>query len=251
MSLNKKLLHIFYILTVIATKTIADPSNTLLGFWPLDEGKGKIIYDKSPNKNNGSANATWAWNSNKEKAALELQASKNSYVTIPFKPEFNISEELTIQAWIYPFDKKESMIASKGRIHWACGYYLMQSGAEIEFGACTEKCLPKDTPKAFKVKSNANAIKINDWNHIACTYSVKSDKTILYINGKKVKEAKANGKISHHLYPSTPLRFGVDSYATNYYRFSGFLRNIKIHNEALAENAIKKEYHGKVKYINS
>ncbi|MDD2710941.1 MAG: CehA/McbA family metallohydrolase [Verrucomicrobiae bacterium] len=233
-----KPLHVLTAITLAFAELNAAP-NGLVGHWPLNEGEGKIVRDISGNNLHGAVEQPlWDWDDSRKNTALELRANKKSSVTVPFKPALNITGELTIESWVYPTTLATAEIVSKGRCHWSCGYQLFQQNGKIALWVATENRLPKDRPIAYAVTSDQDVLREKTWSHVACTYSAAANKVALYHNGKKIKEAPADGKITHYLYPSMRLCFGADAMAGGYYRYSGLLRNVKIYNRALDEKEI-------------
>jgi len=78
----------------------------LAGYWDMDEGKGGIANDKSGNGNtgklgNGTASAQPKWTQGKEGSALQFDG-KNDYVDCGNDASLNITDAITIEAWVKP-----------------------------------------------------------------------------------------------------------------------------------------------------
>lgn len=72
----------------------------LVGYWPFEEGSGTVVSDVTSNNNDGTVyNATWV----KGKVGLALHFDgSGDYVEIPDSSSLDISDQMTIAAWVKP-----------------------------------------------------------------------------------------------------------------------------------------------------
>ena len=80
-------------------KAVQDSENVL--YLPFDEDKGKTAKDKSRFKNDDTLHkANWA--KGKYGNALSLSGEKGGWVEVPDSPSLDITDEITLMAWVYP-----------------------------------------------------------------------------------------------------------------------------------------------------
>ncbi|MEA3558864.1 MAG: putative Ig domain-containing protein, partial [Candidatus Thermoplasmatota archaeon] len=146
------------------------------GFWSFDQADAS---DSSGNNNHGTlyGPTTVGGISNNSQA---LSFDGDDYVSIPHDDTLNISDEITLEAWIYPTfdDSSEHMILSKGG-NW-----------NDEDPQCYELTMDRDRP-LFQIKiagSNdwygaapAEPISKNTWHHIAGVYD--GSRFCIYVDG--------------------------------------------------------------------
>jgi hypothetical protein len=95
---------IYLISFILVASFVGKASAGLVGHWKLDESSGTIAYDSSRNENNGTLHGpTWRPNDGQIGGALEFDGI-NDYVEVPDNSSFDITNEITVTAWINPVD---------------------------------------------------------------------------------------------------------------------------------------------------
>lgn len=157
--------------------------------------------------------------------ALNFNHSNKDYVIVEDSPELRVTNEITLEAWVYLESAGMSfnVIIDKG--NYGSGYQLK---TDSELLAYTSLWL-NGSRKDFK----GSKVELNKWTHLAITYD--GAKVVFYIDGKKDVEHAATGKISTS---SHPLRFGKPSGYD--YCLDGSLSNVKVWSRALSEDEIKR-----------
>jgi beta-galactosidase len=146
-------------------------------------------------------------------------------------PQLNISgKELTLMAWIYPFNQKnnenEGPIITKGDSQF--GLKVSKGGDYLEFFIFdqTWRTIYYELPDDWEVK----------WHHVAGTFDGKKLK--IYIDGK-LKRSKS---IEASLWPSSlPLGIGMNTMHPDRF-FEGAIRMAKVYKKALGDKEIDAEY---------
>jgi hypothetical protein len=105
----------------------------------------------------------------------------NDYVEVPDSPSLDITEAITIEAWIYPVSSPQPLyragIINKGG--WDFGGYEMLMGHDIDGWK---------EPLEFCTRTSCSYTKsripLNQWTHVAATFD--NTDAILYLNGSIV-----------------------------------------------------------------
>ena len=119
--------------SVIGRTLLASPGSRpgLVGFWPLDDGKGLVVRGASSQGVSGTCHGTqWACGKGN---ALEF-APPESYVEFrtPTSEPFQLSDALTLAAWVRPASLDGSrMIVSDGRQDLTSGYNFFLRGRSL------------------------------------------------------------------------------------------------------------------------
>jgi hypothetical protein len=88
---------------VLVANLVGNASAGLVGHWKLDEGSGTIAHDSSRNENHGTLDGP-IWRSDGQiGGALEFDGIDDC-VEVPDDPSFDITNEITVTAWIKPGD---------------------------------------------------------------------------------------------------------------------------------------------------
>ncbi|MBI4744175.1 MAG: hypothetical protein HY776_05090, partial [Actinobacteria bacterium] len=75
-----------------------NPDFSVVGYWPLNEGTGSTVYDKSPANNNGTIYGA-SWTQGKYGQALSFDGI-DDYMQVPNSTSLNITDQLTAEAWV-------------------------------------------------------------------------------------------------------------------------------------------------------
>lgn len=218
----------------------------LVGYWPLDDGQGSTVADKSGNENNGAIQKA-DWIKNETGTVLDFNGI-DSVVVIPHNDELHLEDELTIELWVCPKTPLEQnpFFFEKGGSNYMSGYQFISENGKLAFIARTEKFggMAKNF-KWFTLSTDEPVLTADTWSHIAVTYSLKNDKTRLYLNGKILKESAAGGKILYlEGYEKNKAGISGSGYVPTYPygRLRGFIREVKVYRQALSAEDIKSQY---------
>ncbi|MDD5598738.1 MAG: LamG domain-containing protein [Victivallaceae bacterium] len=214
-------------LTGLVNPTGTAEEKNLLGYWPMNEGKGEILKDLSGNENNGQIHDA-AWTSiAKNRFVLDLNRFEGStdYVDCGRKRVLNPVQAITIEAWLYVrsnhtgyFILKKNAYGvkfSKGRINFVL---FMNRGKAIK--SLTSPCFPE-----------------NEWHHLVCTYDRKTMK--IYVDGKEQNKADAQYSIDSS---PAPLLLGCSQGWHDINYFDGRISELKLYGAALTAEQIREQY---------
>ncbi|MDG6224869.1 MAG: putative Ig domain-containing protein [Candidatus Thermoplasmatota archaeon] len=147
-----------------------------VGFWSFDQGDA---YDASGNNIHGTVHGPTSAVGISD-SSMSFQFDGDDHISIPHDPLLNITDEITVEAWIFPTfdDTKEHMIISKGG-NW-----------NFEDPQCYELTIDKDRP-LFQMKlprsedwygaAPDEPITKNTWHHVAGVYD--GTRFNIYIDG--------------------------------------------------------------------
>ena len=261
---------IFYLISfVFLLSSPSEGSDGLVGYWPLNEGYGNIVYDYSFYKTNGTVyGAKWV----KGKGGWALEFTKQSdFVSIPTRDILQLKDRFTISAWIYPFSVVEGNIVDMRSRYSGYGFSLNEG--KLMLVLRTEDVIPSKSIRPgcgeFWFFSEKSVVEKNKWSYIAVSYNSEKDNIFFWVNGKRVKTSKGayaaychsgtrpsksiytRGKITYSPYLPLPhLVIGCSGTCPRTYRqYKGLIREVKIYNKVLSDKDIKVEYEKNISTI--
>lgn len=190
------------------------------GFWPMDEGSGSIVYDKSGNGYDGTITGA-GWISCADRGYLVFDGSSDS-ISIPNSAGLNPTNAVTYEAWAYPTEYDTDKVIQKR--DWD-GHGLdldkwngWQGGVTTASGKTT-------------IRWGEGRPALNRWYHLALTYDGSTLR--LYVDG----EEKASTPLTGTLKTSTsPVYIGSDANTQKW--FNGSIANAAIYSTALSPQEI-------------
>jgi len=193
-----------------------DPRN-IVGMWPFDEGKGVIVKDIWGN-NDGEIKGNAKWVKGKFGKGIAFDGL-NATVEVRNSPTLNITQSITITAWIMPIQSKGLIVGKED----AYGMALEEEGI---------KWVIWGDEFVAKVK-----ITVQEWHHLALVYDFDAKKRFVYFNGKLIAEKETSVTI-----PVSNQPLSIGKWATLGEAFNGSIDEVIIWNVALTEAQIKREY---------
>jgi len=189
-------------------------------------------YDYSGLGNNGTiTNATWN-TSGKFGSALQFDGS-NDYVNAGNDTSLNITNAITIETWVYPFDYNgDRYFMSKG--DWSDAW-----GLEVYGDAPNGKgffFIFSCTGGAVQAYKYGDIMDINKWYHLVATYDTTNGLKA-YVNGTLEASASANGGIK-----STNKALFIGARNGLYNFFNGIIDEVAIYNRSLSADEILEHY---------
>ena len=214
-----------------------------VGIWRFEEGSGTTLYDESGFGNDATfhGNLTPVFPSGVYSGTTALQFDGiDDYVSIDDSSSLDITDQITIEAWIYPESFEESApylkgIVSKYHTPSANGYIL-------RLGDATDA--NKNKPQFHLVTGGVsetllgNGLDTNEWYHIVGTYD--GSNMLLYVNGVRINSESASGSIATN---NDLVSIGTDfiSVASNR-EFDGLIDNVAIYDLALTTAQIQQHF---------
>ncbi len=217
------------------TTTTNEPASPLIGHWRFDEVDGTIVNDASSYSNNGITVGGPVRTAGVSGQALRLNGT-TQYVSVPDNPSLDITEAITLAAWIKPNRIGTQYILRKGI--QSSGDAGGVNGYELSLSN------PGNVFFRFNQASHGDTYRVNSttihpadgntWVHIAGTYDGVTLK--VYINGI----------LSDSLTPSNPINIATNNQPLNIgaqssgsVNFDGDIDDARVYNTALSEIEIQ------------
>ena len=162
-----------------------------------------------------------AWTNGKFGSALEFDG-KNDYVEVPYSDNLDITDAITLSAWVYP--NSLSDWASIIERDQQAGYKLGFLNNNVTF-----------TLYGLWDSFSIGTIPLNQWSHIAATYDRQNVK--IYINGNLDNTIPHTDQIG---IGTSPLDIGRRR-TINFDYFNGIIDEVRIWNRALNSTEINAE----------
>ncbi|MDZ7261704.1 MAG: CotH kinase family protein, partial [candidate division KSB1 bacterium] len=200
----------------------------LVAYYKFDEGQGTVVTDFSGNELHGTIIGAAEWTRGKKDGGL-LFNGMDSYVNCGNSAKFNLSEQITLAAWVFPLDVangEDNEWISKGDYAWA----LKEKGwGAFEFFVYHQGWHEANVALDPHIYNGV-------WTHFAGTYDGQEIK--LYVNGDSVNSLAYVGPIA---VTDAAVYLGHNSQVANRY-FEGVLDEVMIFNRALTSVEIKNIY---------
>ena len=214
--------------SLLSGETSAQLTSGLVGYWKFDEGLGNIVYDSSGYSNHGTIyGATWTDNG---KFGGALYFGGDDYVLVPSSPSLEITDELTLEAWIKVHYSVDSTILTKRYRFSEVGYglHFWDSERVVSFnvGASMYEGL----------KTREISLELDNWYHIAGTYIESTGEWKIYVNGALENSLTRPGELAAN---NAPIYIGSHN-STSFFR--GVIDEIRIYNRALSPDEILQHY---------
>jgi uncharacterized protein YneR len=216
--------------------TSAPPLAGLVGYWDFDEGAGRMVVDKTGNRNDGIPNSGVSWASGKFGSGVQFD-DINDYVVVTNRSGFNFSTDFTVALWVNPtnWNVSESLFSNglfriyhRGDWDGDSVYFLIKINS-------TEN--PGDSAwDSWGGVKTSQPLSENNWHSLI---GIKSgDNMAIYLDGLKSGEVDVLSGYSTDNSDPGDLFIGGDG-RTN---FNGVIDEVKIWNRALTENEVQKAY---------
>ena len=200
--------------------------------WRMDKGTGNTAYDENETSNNDGSftdGATGNWTSSSKYGdyALDFDGT-DDYVDCGNNPSLNITDAITIEAWIYagawqattPIvykDYSDNKIPYGLRINAAGSFHWFSYDGGDLFTAI------------------GGSMQINTWNFVTVTFdkSLASENAKAYANGVKVSSDDYTGSL-----PVNGANVEIGRYGFGNAYFDGTIDDVRIYNRALSNDEI-------------
>jgi len=221
---------VFIIVLVPASWGIED--DTLVLYLPFEEGSGDVTVDQSGNNIEGELNgATWS-NEGKFGGCIHLDA-ETSYVEFPAAPQLDITEQITIEFWMFPEQSQGDSNILGRRSAANVGGYCVQWSAQFTGQPMIETWLHFGGWQGTRQMQTVSP-ELEEWHHIASVCDGSSLKQ--YVDGSLDIEMAVPGAIDSI---EEVLRIG--NAQTGLAGMIGRVDEVAIYNRALSENEIKQD----------
>ena len=200
----------------------------LVGCWLFNEGGGNKVYDLAKN-NHGTLINRPLWWTGRNGYALKFDGV-NDYVDAGSGASLNITDAITVSAWIKPFSTHDGGVIEKtigGTVNKQ--YLMFVSGSEL---------LNFRVMKAAGIYDarSASYPPLNTWTHIVGRYD--GSEVSVWVNGiKQITTVAAAAPIDSG---SGATLIGM--LGSSIYPFNGLIDEVRVYNRALSSSEIKQLY---------
>jgi Concanavalin A-like lectin/glucanases superfamily len=201
------------------------PSRAPVAAYSFDAGEGTVADDVTGDGHDGAiAGASW-FDNGRFGSALSFDG-ENDCVTVEDAPDLQLTEELTLEAWVKPegSGKSEPVIFKEAPYFFGYSLYL-----GIGESGHMEGLIGEEGYEASVAEDPAK-LETNVWSHVALTFDGSHMR--LYVNGSLVDTTSAEGAWSS----SGPLSIGCSSEFED--NFDGLIDEARIYNRALSAGEI-------------
>jgi PKD repeat protein len=211
-------------LPVLLHADVTDLEDGLAGQYRFDSN----LNDSSINANPGKGNGSIGFTDGVVNDALQLKGAMNEYVRITNSAGLASKEELTLSAWVKVASLPSSApILSKGLVKEDYSFWIDKNGA-------LRLVLNGGTSRQFD-QSDHSSLGLDEWNHVAVTYSKTQGQVTFYLNGEATAVYEFNQTIDQSgedliIGSSYP---GVDEY------FAGTIDELRIYSRALSSAELR------------
>jgi len=222
-----------------------DPS--LVGYWSFNEGNGTIIYDQSGNNNNGklylgssgNTDPSKAWSPGISGTALSFDGV-DDYVEVPDNPSLDMTDEVTITAWIKP-----KSLTNSYRVILVKGYDPYNN-----YGLWYERVSPDRLTVHFEWRVGGTfysvehfSLPLNEWSFVAAVFN------------KGTVQVWKNSEVYEQSGFPTSLEPNNYSLITSWRPYgqnlNAIIDEVRIYNRALSEQEILEHYRNSKYYLAS
>jgi hypothetical protein len=215
--------------SMIKGKLWSFSTGRMVGWWKFDKTEGQVAVDSSGSGLDGKLVGGAHIISDVARGNVLSLDGDGDYVNCGNNPAFDITNSITIAAWIKvdTFDKRWQAVVTKGDTAWR----LQREGETdaLQF-ACTGIDVPGDAYGSVRGKRNVNDGK---WHHIAGVYD--GTKMNLYVDGELDVSASATGNIDSN---GWEVLIGEDAQRPGRF-WNGLIDDVRIYSYSLSEAEIK------------
>ncbi len=224
--LNKSVAKLENSLILLGLQTTAHPDPNLVSHWRFDEGAGSTAHDSAGN-NDGTLVGDISWTAGKVgDYAIDFDGDSD-YVEIANDDSLNITNEITISAWVKPLAYHSSLntiVQKWGALSNRRQYLLAIYNNKVRWYISTNGL------NAPNLTGNSD-IPLNQWSHIVGTYNGSTLK--IYVNGSFDSHKAQFGSIFSSDISARIGGYGADSEWANNIYFNGSIDDVRIYNRTL------------------
>ena len=233
-------LVLFVMILITARYTTADLTKGLVVYFTFDDVKGKQILDESGNNLDAEVTENAKFVEGKYGNAIRITDETEDCVNIPSADALEISEEITMMAWIYHENWKGRSLqwfdkGSRGRTPHSV--YGMAVFNEKDFGGVG---MILGTGEAQQIWLVDKAMKNKKWHHIVGVCERRG--ITVYLDGEIILEPV--DKINFEGINEEDLRIGCVKNMPQYAFEGGSIDEVAIWSRALSEDEVRAAMRG-------
>lgn len=226
-------------------RAIAGVTTEMVGYWPLDEGSGILVADRSGRGNHGTLihPRPFTWTNGVIGSGLYFDGTtgvESTYVEIPDSPSLRMAGSISFAAWVRCEDiQRDAPVLAKegdGKLsYWFGAFGVATEGAGPgNFGILLD--LEGSHPWTMTDR-NQGMLPLGEWAHIASTWDGATIRH--YLNGEPLAETAA---FTGPIYVSDAfLAIGANS-LLNFTAFKGAIDEVRIYSYGLSAEEIRAIY---------
>ena len=219
-----------------AANLLSFSTRQMVGWWKLDQLEGGNVIDSSGNNLHGKLESRACFVSDPVRGNVLSLDGFADYVHCGYSRVFDITDEITLAAWIKVniFDRKWRAIVTKGDTAWRLQRNADSNG--IEF-ACTGLDI-----EGTQWGNILGSVNVNDgkWHHVTGVYD--GNEIYLYVDGTLDKSKQASGLIETNDYA---VMIGENAEGLMGREWKGLIDDVRIYSYALSETEVKELYAGR------
>ncbi|MGH9260331.1 MAG: LamG-like jellyroll fold domain-containing protein, partial [Acidimicrobiales bacterium] len=206
----------------VATATTSAAVVGPIAAYGFDEGSGTTASDFSGFGNVGALTNGPTWTPDGKTGSALSFDGVNDQVVIPAASSLNLSNAMTLEAWVYPTGPQSGWRTIIQRDEAAYFLHASSPGNPLQpTGGGTF-----DGTQAQAVAPAPSALPLNTWSHLALTWEGTTLR--VYVNGVEVASMPRGGTLQS---VTTPVRIGGNSFGD---MFLGRIDDVRIYNRALS-----------------
>jgi hypothetical protein len=197
-----------------------------VGAWGFNEASGTTASDSSGKGNTGTVAGATRTTAGRFGGALSFDGV-NDAVSVPDSATLDLSQGMTIEAWVYPTSVAgfRTVAFKENRMAGHQAYSLYAPGSSSR--SATELA----TGSTYTTLSASPALPLNTWTHIAATFDGSTMR--IFQNGSQVGSKALTGSLVN---TNDPLKFGGNAVWSEW--FQGRLDEIRVWNVARTQSQI-------------
>lgn len=222
-SIGNMICALFLVTGLVIPSALAIDDAALVLYCPFEEGSGDTVTDLASGLVGAIAGAQWS-NDGKIGGALEFSAA-NHLVEFPEDPALDLTEALTMEAWIWPEAVQADANIMGRRTAGNVGGYCMQwNTGKVETwvnigGWQGTRGMQTIVPEP------------GEWHHVATVFT--GDAVIQYVDGEVDIDFDKGGPIA-----STPEVFRIGQAQTGLTSMIGLIDEVAVYSRALSQAEI-------------
>jgi hypothetical protein len=190
----------------------------------FEEDSGKTVVDASGNGNHGKIKGAVRTGDGRHGKALIFDGV-DDWVTVKHDASLNLSNGLTLEAWVYPLSQSKGNNAVMVKQAPKAEAYALYAEEEGDLPASYIN------DGDYHGVAGANRLPADTWSHLVATYDGANQR--LYVNGVQVAESPQTAMIRQS---KGKLRIGGNSLGNEY--FHGYIDEVRIYNRALTPDEV-------------
>jgi hypothetical protein len=214
---------------------ILGPTDGLIGYWPLNSIEDGTAEDIVGGNDGTPKNGVSATGGQVDDAALF--DGIDDYVNVPDDPNLDLTESLTLGAWVKPSSNQDDYARIISREQSGVGNRQYNLGVDAN---ATDPRTVVDTVDQNTVEVSAMVpITDNEWHHAIMTFDA-SDAIRLHINGNS--EVESTSVSSSLVSRDSTVKFGAPAHLPGKDFFTGRIDDVRIYNRALSAGEVQDLY---------